>query len=93
MVPLNRNQDATHEVAKFASLSKGVAYYIRSINRNSAYITLRKIRKHKRDTEQPITGLSLSEGLVNYAEIGYDYVETVQEIIQYNKLEQYDYQI
>ena len=93
VVPLNRDQDATHEVARFASLSKGIAYYIRSINRNSAYDTLRKIRKHKRDTEQPITGLSLSEGLENYAEIGYDYVETVRDIIQYNKLEQYDYQI
>ena len=66
---------------------------MRSINRNSAYVTLWKIRKYKRDTDQPITGLSLSEGLENYAEIGYDYVETVQDIIRYNQLEQYDYQI
>lgn len=93
VVPLRRDKKATHEVAKFASLSKGIAYYIRSINRNSAYETLRKIRKHKRDTQQPITGIGLAEGLENYAEIGYDYVETVQSIIKYNKLEQYDYQI
>jgi len=93
VVPLRRDKKATHEVAKFSSLSKGIAYYIRSINRNSAYETLRKIRKHKRDTQQPITGMGLAEGLENYAEIGYDYVETVQSIIKYNKLEQYDYQI
>ena len=93
VVPLRRDKKATHEVAKFASLSKGIAYYMRSINRNSAYETLRKIRKHKRDTQQPITGMGLAEGLENYAEIGYDYVETVQSIIEYNKLEQYDYQI
>jgi len=93
VVPLRRDKKATHEVAKFASLSKGIAYYMRSINRNSAYETLRKIRKHKRDTQQPITGMGLAEGLENYAEIGYDYVETVQSIIKYNKLEQYDYQI
>ena len=93
VVPLRRDKKATHEVAKFASLSKGIAYYIRSINRNSAYETLRKIRKHKRDTQQPITGMGLAEGLENYAEIGYDYVETVQSIIKYNKLEQYDYKI
>jgi uncharacterized FlgJ-related protein len=37
--------------------------------------------------------MGLAEGLENYAEIGYDYVETVQSIIKYNKLEQYDYQI
>ncbi|RUM75537.1 MAG: hypothetical protein DSZ13_05415 [Candidatus Thioglobus sp.] len=93
VVPLRRDKKATHEVAKFASLSKGIAYYMRSINRNFAYETLRKIRKHKRDTQQPITGMGLAEGLENYAEIGYDYVETVQSIIEYNKLEQYDYQI
>ena len=93
VVPLRRDKKATHEVAKFSSLSKGIAYYMRSINRNSAYETLRKIRKHKRDTQQPITGVGLAEGLENYAEIGYDYVETVQSIIKYNKLEQYDYQI
>ncbi|HAP45463.1 MAG TPA: hypothetical protein DCQ66_03375 [Gammaproteobacteria bacterium] len=93
VVPLRRDKKATHEVANLASLSKGIAYYMRSINRNSAYETLRKIRKHKRDTQQPITGVGLAEGLENYAEIGYDYVETVQSIIKYNKLEQYDYQI
>ena len=93
VVPLRRNKGSTHEVAKSASLPKAIAYYMRSINRNSAYKTLRKIRQHKRDTQQPITGMSLSEGLVNYAEIGYDYVETVQAIIRQNKLDQYDYQI
>jgi len=92
-VPLRRNKNDTHEVAKFASLSKSIAYYIRSINRNSAYTTLRKIRKNKRDTEQPITGKGLAEGLVNYAEIGYDYVETVQAIIRQNKLGRYDHKI
>ena len=93
VVPLKRNKGATHEIARFASLSKGLAYYMRSINRNSAYDTLRKIRKHKRDTGQAVTGIGLAEGLENYAEIGYDYVETVQSIIKYNKLGQYDYQI
>ncbi len=92
-VPLKRDKNATHEIVKFSSLSKGIEYYLLSINRNSAYNILRQIRKHKRDTEQPITGLGLSEGLENYAEIGYDYVETVQDIIKYNKLGRYDYKI
>ena len=93
VVPLRRNKGSTHEVAKFASLPKAIAYYMRSINRNSAYTTLRKIRKNKRDTQQSITGTALAEGLVNYAEIGYDYVETVQAIIRQNKLGRYDHQI
>ena len=91
IVPLKRNKAATHEVAKFSSLDKSVEYYMRSINRNSAYATLRKIRKNKRDKQAHITGLALAEGLENYAEIGYEYVETVQSIIRYNKLSQYDY--
>ena len=91
VVPLKRDKDATHEVAKFSSLSKSVEYYMRSINRNSAYSTLRKIRKHKRDNNLTITGIGLSEGLENYAEIGYDYVETLKEIITYNQLSKYDH--
>ncbi|WP_158403322.1 glucosaminidase domain-containing protein [Candidatus Thioglobus autotrophicus] len=91
IVPLKRDKAATHEVAKFSSLDKSVEYYMRSINRNSAYATLRKIRKNKRDKQAHITGLALAEGLENYAEIGYEYVETVQSIIRYNKLSQYDY--
>lgn len=90
IVPLQRSKTDTHEVAKFSSLDKGLEYYMRSINRNSAYRTLRQIRQHKREQQLAITGIALSEGLENYAEIGYDYVETVQSIIRYNKLEQYD---
>ncbi len=93
VVPLKRDKNATHEIVKFSSLSKGIEYYLLSINRNSAYDILRKIRKHKRDTGQSITGIGLAEGLENYAKIGYDYVETVQAIIRQNKLEKYDHQI
>lgn len=91
IVPLQRSKTDTHEVAKFSSLDKSLEYYMRSINRNSAYKTLRQIRLKKREQELAITGIDLSEGLENYAEIGYDYVETVQSIIRYNKLGQYDY--
>ena len=90
IVPLKRSKTATHEVAKFPSLGKSIEYYINSINRNSAYKTLRQIRKNKRDQQLPITGIALAEGLENYAEIGYEYVETVQSIIRYNKLSKYD---
>ena len=93
VVPLRRDKGSTHEIVKFSSLSKGIEYYLLSINRNSAYDVLRRIRKHKRDTQQSITGTGLAEGLENYAQIGYDYVETVQAIIRHNKLDQYDYRI
>ena len=93
VVPLRRDQDDKHEVAKFSSLDKAIAYYFQSINRNSAYQTLRKIRKHKRDNNLTISGESLAEGLQDYAEIGHEYVDTVKAIIRHNQLDKYDFQI
>jgi Bax protein len=90
VIPLNRDTSASHEVAKFSSLEKAIKYYMLSINRNPAYDILRQIRKNKRDNKLPLTGISLSEGLDKYAEIGYEYVETIQEIIRFNRLERFD---
>ena len=90
VVPAKRDVGATHEVAKFRSADRAIAYYMRSLNRNPAYQVFREIRQHKRDKDLPISGLALSEGLVNYAAIGYDYVETLQSIIRYNRLSKYD---
>ena len=91
VVPNQRRAGDKHEIKKFSSLEKGIEYYMHSINRNMAYATLRKIRKNKRDNQEVISGIGLAEGLVNYAEIGYDYVETVQQIITDNSLSRYDY--
>lgn len=93
VVPLRRNPGDTHEVKKFSSLEKSIEYYLLSINRNAAYKTLRQIRKHKRDNKQIITGIGLAEGLTDYAEIGYDYVETVKDIIADNGLSKYDHYV
>lgn len=91
VVPNQRRAGDKHEIKKFSSLEKGIEYYMHSINRNMAYATLRKIRKNKRDNQEVISGIGLAEGLINYAEIGYDYVETVQQIITDNSLSRYDY--
>jgi Bax protein len=88
VMPLNRNKNATHEVAKFSSLGDSMRTYMRSINRNSAYKMLREVRQNKRKQQLPITGVALAKGLENYSGIGYKYVETVRSIICYNKLEQ-----
>ncbi|WP_225879674.1 hypothetical protein [Abyssogena phaseoliformis symbiont] len=58
-----------------------------NINRHFAYTLLRKIRQYKRNNHLPITGIALSEGLGSYSGIGFDYVEQVQNVIRYNKLE------
>jgi Bax protein len=87
-----RDKGDTHEVAKFSSPEKAIDFYFLSINRNKSYEVLRKIRQDKRSKGQSITGLSLSEGLANYAEIGYEYVERIRRVITSNELSKYDRQ-
>ena len=90
VIPKKRDKGDTHEVAKFSSPEKAIDFYFLSLNRNKSYEVLRKIRQEKRSRGQSINGLSLSEGLGNYAEIGYEYVERVKKIIKTNELVKYD---
>ena len=90
VIPKKRDKGDTHEVAKFSSPAKAIDFYFLSLNRNKAYEVLRKIRQDKRVNGHSINGLSLSEGLGNYAEIGYEYVERVKKIINANELVKYD---
>jgi Bax protein len=89
-VPKNRDEDATHEVATFSSLRDSIDYYVLNLNRNQAYHNLRAIRKEQRDNGSFITGLALAKGLTPYAQTGDIYVASIQSLISYNKLEQYD---
>ena len=90
VIPKKRDKGDTHEVAKFSSPEKAIDYYFLSLNRNKSYEILRKIRQDKRSKGQSITGLSLSEGLTNYAEIGYEYVDRIRRVITSNELSKYD---
>ena len=90
VIPKKRNKGDTHEVAKFSSPEKAIDFYYLSLNRNKSYEVLRKIRKNKRSEGQIMTGLSLSEGLDNYAEIGYEYVIRIRKIIISNELSKFD---
>lgn len=90
VVPKNRDKDAKHEVAKFATPAQSIRYYLLNLNRKNTYKTLRQIRKIKRQRHQKISGLALSEGLIGYSTIGYKYVETIKKIIRNNNLTRYD---
>lgn len=90
IIPKDRHPNSSHEVAKFASPRQAIAYYLLTLNRHSSYQILRDIRTHKRQNGLKITGIALSEGLGNYSGIGYQYIESIKQIIKYNKLEKYD---
>jgi len=90
LVPQRRGEGKIHEVAKFAHPADSVASYIKNINRHNAYKDLRKIRAKLRQSNQPITGIALAEGLGHYSERGEAYIKDLQSMIHFNKIEQYD---
>ena len=91
VIPKDRDEDATHEVASFNSLEDCIDYYVLNINRNYAYEDLRLMRKNQRENLQPITGTLLAEGLGNYAFPGDEYIESIQTLINFNQLERHDF--
>jgi Bax protein len=86
LVPESRDIDADHEVRKFNDVRESVFAYIDNLNSNNAYKTLRASRSDLRKNHEPITGLSLTNGLINYSERGLAYIEEIEGLINYNKL-------
>ena len=91
VIPKDRDEDATHEVASFNSLEDCIDYYVLNITRSYAYEDLRLMRKNQRENLQPITGTLLAQGLGNYAFPGDEYIESIQTLINFNQLERHDY--
>lgn len=88
--PAQRASGLTHEVAKFDSVQQGVVRYVHNLNTNSAYKMLRTIRSKNRYTKTPVTGINLANGLVLYSERGEAYVNEIQSMIRFNKLENFN---
>lgn len=84
-VPNDRNDDASHEVAKFSSAAQSVHRYIRNLNRHRAYNELRGIRQDLRNNQQEITAEALAMGLISYSERGQDYIDELLSMIKVNR--------
>ncbi len=91
VVPKERNETATHEVARFNSLEDCIDYYVLNINRSYAYEDLRQIRKNQRENLEVISGIVLAEGLGNYAFPGDEYIDSIKLLINFNQLERHDF--
>lgn len=90
LVPLNRVEGASHEVAAFPSPYHSVRAYIQNLNRHGSYQGLRDTRLDDREAGDPLSGLSLARGLISYSERGEEYVDEIRSMIRYNNLEFYD---
>lgn len=92
LVPLSRNEGASHEVASFDSPYESVRAYITNLNRHNTYQALRNTREQARAKDRFPTGMALAQGLIGYSERGAAYVEEIQSMISYNNLGYYDQQ-
>lgn len=85
LVPQDRVDGASHEVAKFSSPQASVRSYIHNINTNNAYRGLREIRQTARQKGQDPKAESLVQGLMRYSERGGAYVRELSSMISHNR--------
>jgi Bax protein len=90
LVPRQRNEGSSHEVATFSSSQESVHRYFMNLNRNRAYADLRAIRaKLAAQGDNLLTTASATEltnGLLKYSERGSDYVTDLQAMIRHNEV-------
>ena len=90
LVPLQRNEGSSHEVATFSSSQESVHRYFMNLNRNRAYADLRAIRAqlaaNGNDLLTKETATELTNGLLKYSERGSDYVTDLQAMIRHNEV-------
>ena len=91
IVPDQREEGKTHEIAVFGSPEAAVASYIHNLNSHTAYKPLRDIRAMLRTTSSPVPGEILAAGLDKYSERGEVYIEELRALINFNHLSQFDH--
>ncbi len=87
ITPLQRDSNASHEVASFPNIAASVNSYFRNINSNDSYRRLRTLRNCLQKHDIPISGRALSAGLSRYSERGGHYVNELRSMMRVNQLE------
>lgn len=90
IVPRERPEGASYEVADFASAQQAVNRYMYNLNHHPAYEQLRRKRAELRRQDADLSGLVLAEGLEKYSQRRGKYVDMIKDIISYNDLEALD---
>ena len=89
LVPKSRGNNENHEVAKFKNVQASVESYMKNLNSQYSYETLRAIRQ-KQATQGSLNGHDLAQGLLKYSTRREAYVHEIQSMIRQNALQQYD---
>ena len=85
IVPRQRSEGSTHEVAKFETVNEAVATYIRNLNSHPVYEPLRLNRYQARLNDEKPAGYDMAIGLQKYSAKGMEYVEIIRSMIDKNK--------
>ncbi len=87
IIPIRRDPDKNHRVARYRSILDSVRAYLLNLNRHPAYAMLRELR------QQTFDPFVLVQGLEPYSARGAAYIEEVKAIIAANDLHLYDRQM
>ena len=90
LIPEERDDDKTHAVQKFDSLKKSVQAYMHNINTHGAYYSFRVVRRIAERVQYTDPISAKVKFLAAYAEIGDEYVDKLELIIESNKLRDFD---
>ena len=87
MIPANRPRGAKFEVRRFDSPEASVESYMNNINSHPDYVSFRAYRAKQRMAGRPIKGIDAAEQLTQYSERRQAYVDEIQSLIHFNRLE------
>ena len=88
--PAGADVDDKHKVMKFKILKASVRAYQRNLNTHRSYKKFRKVRAIQRDVYGSLNSLELANYLDKYAETGIEYTKILKQIIEQNKLTDFD---
>ena len=88
--PAGADDDDKHKVMKFKILKASVRAYQRNLNTHKSYKKFRKVRAIQRDVYGSLNSLELANFLDKYAETGIEYTKILKQIIEQNKLTDFD---
>ena len=90
ITPKNQDPDQNHKILQFQILKASVRAYKNNLNTHNAYKEFREARAKLRQNETKMTGLALAKYLKNYSGIGEKYTKIIEDIIEFNSLEDFD---
>ena len=90
IVPEDRDEDKSHAVRKFDNLTQSVQAYMHNINTHGAYYSFRVVRRIAERVQYTDPVSAKVKFLAAYAEIGQEYVDKLELIIESNNLREFD---